>query len=68
MTNEQLRQYYILRDELHDYCVENERLGKGCKGCLLENAQACRDSQPRLSTIKEAVRLIREERAANAGN
>jgi hypothetical protein len=66
MTTEQLKEYCILRDELHNYCMENERRGKGCKGCLLEHAQACSDCYPRLSTIKRAVELIRKERAVNA--
>ena len=66
MTAEQMREYMLLRDELHNYCIENERRGKGCKGCLLENAAACMDVYPRLNTIKKAVELIRKERAANA--
>ena len=66
MTSEEKRQYMILRDELHDYCMDNERRGKGCTGCLLEHEPACSDAQPRLSTIKKAVELIRKERAANA--
>lgn len=66
MTADEKREYMILRDELHNYCMENERAGKGCKGCLLENAAACLDAYPRLKTIKTAVELIRKERAANA--
>lgn len=65
MTSEEMRQYRILRDELHDYCIENERHGKGCIGCLLEHEPACTDVQPRLSTIKKAVELIRKERLKN---
>jgi hypothetical protein len=66
MTTEEKRQYMILRDELHDYCIVNEMRERGCIGCLLENEPACSDVQPRLSTIKKAVELIRKERAANA--
>lgn len=66
MTAEQMREYRILRDELHDFCIDNERRGKGCKGCLLEHQPACSDVQPRLHTIKKAVELIRKERAKNA--
>lgn len=63
MTSEEMRQYRILREVLHDYCIVNERHGKGCTGCLLEHEPACSDCYPRLSTIKKAVELIKKERA-----
>lgn len=66
MTSEEKRQYMILRDELHDFCFSEEMCDKGCIGCLLENEPACTDVQPRLSTIKKAVELIRKERNKNA--
>jgi hypothetical protein len=66
MTSEQMQEYKALRAELHDYCIVNERRGKGCKGCLLEKEAACGEHNPRLSSIKKAVELIRKERAANA--
>lgn len=60
-NNDQRTERKRLRSLIHDYCF-TEQCGKGCVDCPVEKAKACGDMDVPMSKLREAEKIIQEER------